>query len=169
MTLDYPSALTVDESIVVRLADDSDARTISGWTRSPEVSRFWGGCELSPAVVLAKYTGRRAPEVVSYVITEIGRPVGYLQAWQIDGSFGLDMFISAQAQGRGIGSAVARAMAVELTARGWEPLTVDPAVDNARALRAWRTAGFLPSGAFGTDGDGRKTQVMRFGGNDGSM
>src|SRR5579875_2411131 len=118
MTRDYPSAVTVDESIAIRLANDSDAHTISRWTHAPEVSRFWGGCELSVDVVLAKHTGRRAPEVVSYVITEVGQPVGYLQAWQIDGSFGLDMFISVEVQGRGIGSAAARAIAVELTARG---------------------------------------------------
>lgn len=145
MTRDYPSAVTVDESIAIRLANDSDAHTISRWTHAPKVSRFWGGCELSVDIVLAKHTGRRAPEVVSYVI-------------------GLDMFISVEVQGRGIGSAAARAIAVELTARGWVPLTVDPALDNSRALRAWRAAGFVPAGGFGTDGNGRTTQIMRFGG-----
>ncbi|MFC6704498.1 GNAT family N-acetyltransferase [Flexivirga alba] len=153
--------MTVGGSIVVRLADDSDAELISSWTRAAEVSQFWGGHEIPLDDVLAKYTGRRAPEVVSYVITESGQSVGYLQAWQGGERFGLDMFLSAEAQGRGIGSRTAHAMAVELTARGWTPLTVDPASDNARAIRAWRSAGFVPSGELGTD-DGRTTQIMYF-------
>lgn len=161
MPLDYPRAVTVDEAISIRLAQDEDAQVISDWTQEPAVSRFWGGRTISVSEVLAKYTGRRAPHVVSYVITEVGRPVGYRQAWQLNGRFGLDMFISAPAQGRGIGTKSARGIATELTALGWSPLTVDPAVANVRALRLWRSSGFVPTGESGTDG-GKRTQIMRF-------
>ena len=114
----FPSSVVADAGVTPRLAQDSDAEMISGWTRSPEVHRFWGGRTITVHEVRAKYTGQRAPEVVSYVICEHEQPVGYLQSWQRRGRFGLDMFIAAEAQGRGIGSRAARAVASELTALG---------------------------------------------------
>ena len=96
--------------------------------------------------VLAKYSRRRASDVISYVTTEQAHPVGYLQAWQGPDRCGLDMFVAAQAQGRGVGPVAARALAEELTGAGWIPLTVDPALDNTRATSAWRSAGFVETG-----------------------
>jgi aminoglycoside 6'-N-acetyltransferase len=160
---DFPSSVVADAEVTLRLANDSDAETISNWTRSPEVHSFWAGRPVPVEEVLAKYTGRRAPEVVSYVISEGRRPVGYVQAWQQGGRFGLDMFIAAEAQGRGIGPRAARALAQALAARGWTPLTVDPALDNVRAIGAWRAAGFASTGELGSD-EGKTTQVMAFGG-----
>ncbi len=95
------------------------------------------------------------------MICEQARPVGYVQSWQGQDRYGLDMFIAAEAQGRGIGPRAARALASELTALGWVPLTVDPAVDNPRAIAAWRRAGFEATGELGED-DGKGTQIMSF-------
>lgn len=75
------------------------------------------------------------------MVCERDEPVGYLQAWQEETRCGLDLFVAAHAQWRGIGPLAARALATELSALGWAPLTVDPAEDNARAVRAWRSAG----------------------------
>lgn len=143
------------------MARDADAESISDWTRAPEVHRFWGGQPLGVEEVRAKYTGRRAPGVVSYVVSEWGVPVGYVQAWQEAERFGMDMFLAVDAQGRGVGPRAARALAEELTASGWTPLTVDPAVHNTRAVHAWRTAGFRETGELGEQ-DGLPTQVMMF-------
>ena len=159
--LTFPSTLIADEQVTLRLAQDSDAELISSWTRAPEVNEFWAGRVVPVDEVLAKYTGRRLPAVVSYVIHDAANPVGYLQAWQHAGRFGLDMFIAAEAQGRTVGPRAARALALELSLRGWTPLTVDPAVDNARAISAWRAAGFVPTGEFSVD-NGRRTRVMTF-------
>ena len=49
----------------------------------------------------AKYCGSRAPGVVSYVVCLRDEPVGYLQAWQREPSYGLGMFLAAESQGRG--------------------------------------------------------------------
>lgn len=160
---DFPSSVVADAEVTLRLANDGDADTISNWTRSPEVHRFWAGRVVPVEEVLVKYTGRRAPEVVSYVISEGRRPVGYVQAWQQAGRCGLDMFISAEAQARSIGPRAARALALALTSRGWTPLTVDPAVENVRAIGAWRAAGFATTGELGMD-EGETTQIMAFGG-----
>ncbi|WP_212755283.1 GNAT family N-acetyltransferase [Flexivirga aerilata] len=159
----YPEALRVDDTLSLRPATDADAELISGWTQAPEVHEGWGGTPLSVAEVLAKYTGRRAPRVASYLVVEGAEPVGYLQAWQDESACGLDLFIAAPAQGRGIGPRVARALAVALDALGWRPLTVDPAVGNERAVRAWQAAGFVMTGQQGVD-HGRPTHLMVFGG-----
>ena len=160
--LAFPSAVGVGDDVTLRLTGEADAELISEWLRAPEVDRFWGdGRVVTVEAVLAKYTGRRTPEVVSYLISEPAQPVGYLQAWQEDGRFGLDMFVAAEAQGRGIGPRAARALATELASLGWHPLTVDPAVDNARAVKAWLGAGFAPTGELGSD-EGRTTQIMVF-------
>lgn len=157
----FPSSVQAASGVTLRLARDDDAETIAEWTRTPEVFEFWGGRASELEEVLAKYTGRRKPGVVSYMICEQGSPVGYLQAWQRAGRYGLDMFIAAEAQGRGIGPRAAEALAGELTTAGWVPLTVDPAVDNVRAIKAWRAAGFRETGELGDD-DGVTTQVMSF-------
>jgi L-amino acid N-acyltransferase YncA len=71
------------------------------------------------------------------------------------------MFIAAHAQGRGVGSVAARALSEELTGAGWEPLTVDPALDNSAAIKAWRSAGFVETGEPVDDG-GVLVQLMTF-------
>jgi aminoglycoside 6'-N-acetyltransferase len=157
--LPYPHGVTAGEDVTLRLAREADAPLISRWTRAPEVHQHWGGRALEVEEVRAKYCGRRAPGVVSYVICLGDEPVGYLQAWQLERRHGLDMFVSADAQGRGIGRRAARALAVELTAAGWAPLEVDPAVDNAVAIRAWEAAGFR---ATREQGDGSDTLLMVF-------
>jgi aminoglycoside 6'-N-acetyltransferase len=157
----FPHRVEAGLGVSLRLAQDSDAEMITEWTRAPEVHKFWGGRPLTVDEALAKYTGRRAPDVASYMVCEGGRSVGYVQAWQRAGRFGLDMFIAVEAQGRGLGPRVARALATELTGLGWVPLTVDPALDNTRAISAWRAAGFHETGEFGEE-DGSPTQVMSF-------
>ena len=158
---DFPSAVVAEDGVTLRLARDSDAELISAWTQAPEVHRFWGGRGLTVEEVLIKYTGRRAPAVISYVVCERTMPVGYVQAWRRPDRCGLDMFLAAEAQGRGIGPRAARALAAELTASGWTGLTVDPALDNPRAIAAWAAAGFVATDEVGVD-DGRPTRIMEF-------
>nr|WP_279671472.1 GNAT family N-acetyltransferase [Flexivirga meconopsidis] len=145
------------------MATDADAALISGWTQAREVYAFWGGAPLTVAEVLDKYTGRRAPQVASYLVIDGDNPAGYLQAWQAESCCGLDLFIAAHAQGRGIGPRAVRSLALELDRLGWRPLTVDPVVGNDRAVRAWRAAGFVMTDGRGVD-HGQPTQVMVFAG-----
>jgi GNAT superfamily N-acetyltransferase len=59
------------------------------------------------------------------------------------GQAGLDMMLLPEFRGRGLGPKVARTLVEHLcSARGWTDITVDPAQDNARAIRAWQKAGF---------------------------
>lgn len=157
----HPASLTVGGE-GVRLSTPEDAGTITAWLADPRVHRWWGGAAVPLDSVRREYTGAREPDVVTYLVVAGEHPVGLLQAWHDpDGSAGLDMFLAAGAQGRGTGPRVARALAAELTRCGWGTLTVDPAVDNERAIAAWRRAGFAPTGERGTD-DGHETLLMAF-------
>jgi len=162
MSLSYPLELLVEAPLSLRLrrSDRADAEIIAAWLSQEQVYRWWGGAPVPLTEVLAKYTGDRLPEVVVYVIETAGRPVGLIQAWQDDGC-GLDMFIAAGEQGAGVGPVAARALAEDLTGRGWQHVTVDPAVDNVRAVRAWERAGFAPTGERGVD-EGHETELMVF-------
>lgn len=162
MAWSYPSELVVEapRCLRLRLSDRRDAQTITAWLGQEEVYRWWGGAPVPLEQVLAKYTGDRLPQVAVYVIETEGRPVGLIQAWQDDGC-GLDMFVAADEQGGGVGPVAARALAEDLTARGWQDVRVDPAVDNVRAVHAWERAGFVLTGERGVDG-GLETLLMVF-------
>lgn len=134
------------ERTLLRPATDDDLDLFVGWLADPEVYRWWEGRPLSREEVADVYTGRKRPEVEPFVIEADGVPVGYLQIWQgTERSGGIDMFLVPGARGRGLGPDAARAASsFLLDQRGWTEVTVDPVVDNLRAIRAFERAGFSP-------------------------
>ncbi|HEY3073197.1 MAG TPA: GNAT family N-acetyltransferase [Candidatus Limnocylindrales bacterium] len=128
----------------LRPATDDDLDLLVGWLADPEVFRWWEGRPLSREEVADMYTGRKKPEVEPFVVEADGVPVGYLQCWQgTETSGGIDMFLAPEARGRGFGHDAARAASrFLLDRRGWSEVTVDPMVDNIRAIRAFERAGF---------------------------
>jgi aminoglycoside 6'-N-acetyltransferase len=132
------------ERTLLRPATDDDLDLLVGWLADPEVYRWWEGRPLSREEVADVYTGRRRPEVEPFVIEADGMPIGYLQIWQgTERSGGIDMFLVPGARGRRLGPDAARtASSFLLDQRGWTEVTVDPVVDNLRAIRAFERAGF---------------------------
>ena len=62
---------------------------------------------------------------------------------------GIDVFITAPRHGQGLGSDAVRTLARYLIEeRGHHRLTIDPAVDNERAIRAYRRVGFREVGVM---------------------
>lgn len=108
------------------------------------------------------YTGRRRPEVEPFVVEADGVPVGYLQFWQgTETSGGIDMFLVPEARGLGLGPDAARAASrFLLDRRGWTEVTVDPMVDNTRAIRAFERAGFTTEGEELDDETGKRILRM---------
>lgn len=108
------------------------------------------------------YTGRRRPEVEPFIIEADGVPVGYLQVWQgTETSGGIDLFLVPEARGRGLGPDAARAAAsFLLDHRGWFEVTVDPVVDNLRAIRAFERAGFSSQSEELDDETGKRVLRM---------
>lgn len=60
---------------------------------------------------------------------------------------GVDIFLAGRAQGRGLGTDAVRTLARYLIdERGHHRLTIDPAADNARAMRTYEKVGFRAVG-----------------------
>jgi aminoglycoside 6'-N-acetyltransferase len=114
------------------------------WHADPEVARYWDDETYTHAEMLEQL---RDPDVESYIVEEGEIPVGYLQVWSEGEGGGLDMFLLADARGRGLGPDAGRAVARHLRdVRGWTSVTVDPYLWNEAGVRAWRRAGFRDVG-----------------------
>ena len=126
-----------------RLATSDDVALLVAWHADPDVARYWDG-ETFTADEMRARLGR--PDVDMWIVEEDGEPVGHLQSWwDEDGPRrgGIDGFLVPAARGRGVMPTVARLLAFDLLAQGWAEVTVDPYEWNARAIRAWRKAGFV--------------------------
>jgi len=150
------------ERTFLRPATDDDLDLLAGWLADPEVYRWWEGRPLRREEVADVYTGRRRPEVEPFVVEADGVPVGYLQCWQrTEKSGAIDMFLVPEARGQGLGPDAARAASTFLLdQRGWTEVTVDPVVDNLRAIRAFERAGFSPEGEELDDETGKRVLRM---------
>lgn len=145
------------ERTTLRPVEPDDLDLLAGWLADPEIYRWWGGSAIPREEVAEKYIGRR-PDVFGFIVEADGgaaaepadrRPIGYLQYWIGEGAGGpgteggIDMYLVPNARQRGFGPDAARAVVRYLIeALGWRRVTVDPAADNARAIRAWERAGF---------------------------
>src|SRR5919201_5101247 len=140
-TRDHP---TIEGSLTtVRPVREEDFELLAAWLSDPDIYVWWGGEPIGPDEVRSDYTGRRSPEVESFIVESDGEPVGYLQYWRSTArSGGVDMFLVPQARGRGLGPDAARGTVDYLfREEGWVEVTVDPLVENERAIRAWSRAG----------------------------
>jgi aminoglycoside 6'-N-acetyltransferase len=111
----------------------------------PSVERWW------PSTDDAGRRHHLEPEedVIGFAILALpGRDViGYLQtAEETDPDFrhaGIDLFLSGERQGRGHGpDAIRTAIRWLIAERGHHRITIDPAADNAQAIRAYEKVGF---------------------------
>ena len=81
-------------------------------------------------------------------------------------SAGIDLFLTTDAQGRGLGPDAIRAVARYLfEERGHHRLTIDPAAANERAIHAYGKVGFRPVGIMrayerGPDGSWHDNLLM---------
>jgi aminoglycoside 6'-N-acetyltransferase len=114
-----------------------------GWHADPDVAKFWDDETFTREQMLERL-GRT--DVDPYIVEAGGRPIGYLQAWSDDdlpGVAGLDMFLVPPARDRGLGPDAGRALAEWLLGPGgMDHVTVDPYIENKRAVRGWEKAGF---------------------------
>jgi aminoglycoside 6'-N-acetyltransferase len=142
--MDHPHPTLEAGGLRLRPSTHDDLDLLARWFATPGIYRWWGGTPLPRDEVAAKYTGRRCPRVESFIVEFHEEPIGYIQ-YHLEGpgEAGLDMMLVPAARDRGLGPMAARMLVEHLILnRGWRDITVDPAQDNARAIRAWEKAGF---------------------------
>lgn len=134
------------EHVTLRPMHEGDADDLRRLRAAPEVSRWWGPLE-------DDFPLSDEPEVTRLCIAVDGETVGMIQygeepeedyrhAW-------IDIFVGADRQGRGVGTDALRTLVEHLlTDRGHHRVTIDPATDNATAVRCYEKAGFRRVGVM---------------------
>jgi aminoglycoside 6'-N-acetyltransferase len=137
------------ERVTLRPVRAADADRLLEILHEPEVARWWG-----------EHDAKRVREeliepddVVVYAIEVGGDVVGSIQYYEeTDPDYrhaSVDLFLATDAQGQGLGSEAIRVLAGHLfVTRGHHRLTIDPAADNERAIRAYERVGFRPVGVM---------------------
>ena len=113
--------------------------------RTPGVLRWWD--EPDPAFPWDE------PESTRLTILADGSVEGLIQYWEEREPryrhAGIDLFVDPALHGRGIGTeAVRRVVRLLVEERGHHRITIDPAVGNAAAIRAYAKAGFMAVGVM---------------------
>ncbi|HEX6424136.1 MAG TPA: GNAT family protein [Acidimicrobiales bacterium] len=117
---------------------------------TPEVLERWlGGDDLVAAVE----SDIADPDVTGYVIELDGQVVGWIQ-WEAEDDpdyrhAGIDLYVDPAVHGRGVGTDAVRTLARHLIDdQGHHRLVIDPAADNAAAIRCYSKVGFRPVGVM---------------------
>jgi aminoglycoside 6'-N-acetyltransferase len=151
----------------LRAVRAEDVAALAAIRRTPEVYRHWrGGDDLVAAVEqdLAE------PGATAYVIELDGMVAGWIQ-WQAEEEpdyrhASIDVYLDPRVHGRGIGTDAVRTLARHLVDdHGHHRITIDPAVDNPAAIRAYTKVGFRPVGVMrdyerGVDGTWHDALLM---------
>jgi aminoglycoside 6'-N-acetyltransferase len=126
---------------------DADHDALRAILADSTVARWWGTDK--PDAALADVAGQDGH--VTLVVVVAGVVAGAIMvAEETDPDYrhaGIDIFLASAYQGRGLGSDAIRVLARYLfDERGHHRLTIDPAADNDRAIRAYESVGFRPVG-----------------------
>lgn len=132
--------------MLLRTGEPADADLLWRILREPEVASRWGSFERHE--VVEQFVG--AETALTIVVDE--EVVGAIQ-WEEEEDpmyrqAGLDIFVSASRHRRGIGSDAIRTVIRHLIERGHHRFTIDPAVDNVAAIRAYEQVGFRTVGVM---------------------
>jgi aminoglycoside 6'-N-acetyltransferase len=136
--------------VTVRPGGPHDAAALHAILAEPGVARWWGEPE-PPSEIEDKLFG--SSESVLLVIEVEGDVAGGIEYHEeLDPSYrhaGIDIYLAERWQGRGLGQEAIRLVAQFLfTERGHHRITIDPSVENTRAITAYTGVGFRPIGVM---------------------
>jgi aminoglycoside 6'-N-acetyltransferase len=140
--------------VVLRPLAPGDEDELLRIHRTPEVRQWWD----DPADSFPW----DEPESTRFTIEADGRVAGLIQYWEeTEPKYrhaGIDLFLDPSLHGRGIGSeALRQVVRILIDERGHHRITIDPATDNAAAIRSYEKVGFKPVGVmrqYERDADG---------------
>jgi aminoglycoside 6'-N-acetyltransferase len=154
-------------SVTLRPADRSDVPELVRIRQTPEVHRHWRGGDDMVAEVEKDFD---EPDSIAYVIELENRVVGWIQYEAEDEPdyrhASLDIYVDPAVHGRGVGTDALRTLARHLIVdHGHHRLVIDPATDNAPAIRSYGKVGFRPVGIMrqaerGNDGTWHDSLLM---------
>ena len=155
--------------MVLRPGRPDDAARLSQIRTEPEVARRWGSEDIEQEI---KEDFIEADG--GFVIEVDGEVIGAIQYHEENEPMyrhaGMDVFLTTSRHGQGLGTEALRVLARYLfEERGHHRLTIDPAADNAAAIRAYEKVGFRRVGIMrsyerGPDGvwhDGLLMDMLR--------
>lgn len=146
------------DGVVLRPTTEDDLPTLRMIFTDPGVYEQWDGSPKGDDEIVAKYVGRRSPNVECFIVEESERTIGFVQYHVADGSDGggMDLVLLPAERGRGFGSKVVQGLVRYVVGElGWRRFTVDPDVSNARGVNFWTRVGFTPIRVV-DDGDARE-------------
>ena len=138
------------DGVTLRPGTEADVASLRAVLAEPSVMRWWG--PPAPAEEIAADL-RGDGDTVLLAVEADGVLCGGIQyVEERDPMYrhaGIDIFLGERAQGRGLGTEAMRVLVRFLIrARGHHRLTIDPAVENARAIRCYEKVGFRPVGVM---------------------
>jgi aminoglycoside 6'-N-acetyltransferase len=154
-----------DDSVTLRPLEEGDLDELADVVAGPGVREWWNALADRARLLADLHNGGSA-----FAIEVDGALAGWLGFnEETDPDYrhaGLDIFLAPPFQGRGLGRAALRlAIGWLIDERGHHRLTIDPARDNERAIRAYAAVGFRPVGVMrryerGVDGSWHDNLLM---------
>ena len=132
--------------ILLRSTTADDAALLLPIRNEQEVRRWWS--DLEPGEM-----EEFVADDHSLAIEVDGEVVGAIQFFEEEDPMyrhaNIDLYLTTSRHGKGLGSEAVRVLARHLLEeRGHHRLTIDPAADNAAAIRAYEKVGFRPVGVM---------------------
>jgi aminoglycoside 6'-N-acetyltransferase len=131
---------------VLRPLRAEDEPALTRIRETPEVWRWWDDVE-------PDWPGNDDPGSIRYTIVAGGEVAGLIQFWEENEPkyrhASVDVFLDPALHGRGLGTAaLSRLVRHLIEDRGHHRVTIDPAVENAAAIRSYEKAGFRRVGVM---------------------
>jgi aminoglycoside 6'-N-acetyltransferase len=137
------------ERVALRPLAADDLAAVYRALQEPEVARWWGAFDADRI----RDELLETPETTAFAIEVDGGFAGVVTySEELDPDYrhaGIDIFLAEAYQDRGYGSEAIRVLARHLfRERGHHRLTIDPALANERAIRAYERVGFRRVGVM---------------------
>jgi aminoglycoside 6'-N-acetyltransferase len=147
--METAAGLLRGERVTLRALAAADASRLAEIGAEPEVARWWPGLTEARVRELAAGEGG----VKAFAVELDGEVIGLAQYWEeTDPEYphaGIDLCLTTARHGQGLGTDTVLTLARHLVRdRGHHRLVIDPALDNARAIRCYEGVGFKRVGVL---------------------